>query len=170
MCEDNITKIRSIRLRNTFLKKIRRNQKQGILDVLVELNDFTKIDIEIQIRAGKYWDKRQLFYLSKLYVEDLRSGEDYSKLKRCVAISILDFNYSDRAEYHSVYRLRDEQGNEFSDMLELHTLELRKKLTGRTAVDDWIRLFNAQKEEDLDMIKTKNVGIQEAGGKGKTFA
>ncbi len=165
-----VERIKAIRLRNTFLRRIHHKKKQGILDVSVELNDDTKIDIEIQIHAGKYWDKRQLFYLSKLYVEDLRSGDDYSKLKRCVAISIVDFNYSDREEYHNVYRLRDEQGNEFSDMLELHTLELRKKLTGRTVVDDWIRLFNARKEEDLDMIKTKNAGIQEAIRELKTMS
>lgn len=165
-----VEEIRSIRLMNTFLRRIRRKQKQGILDVLVELNNHTKIDIEIQVRAGKYWDKRQLFYLSKLYVEDLRSGEDYSKLKKCVAISILDFNYSEREEYHSIYRLRDEQGNEFSDMLELHILELGKKLTGRNAVDDWVRLFNAERVEDLDMIKTRNIGIQEAIRELKTMS
>ena len=29
-------------------------------------------------------------------------------------------------------------------------------------MDDWIRLFNAESEEDLDMIKTENAGILEA--------
>lgn len=29
-------------------------------------------------------------------------------------------------------------------------------------MEDWIRLFNAEKWEDLDMIKTKNAGIREA--------
>ena len=28
--------------------------------------------------------------------------------------------------------------------------------------DDWIRLFNAETEEDLHMIKTKNAGVQKA--------
>ena len=75
---------------------------------------------------------------------------------------ILDFNFTDREEYHSIYCLRDEKGNIFSDILEIHTLELRKKLTGKEPVDDWIRLFNAESEEDLDMIRTKNIGIREA--------
>ena len=64
--------------------------------------------------------------------------------------------------YHKVYRMRDEQGVDYSDLLELHILELRKTLKGDSGVDDWIRLFNVQTEEDLDMIKTKNTGIERA--------
>lgn len=157
-----IEEIRSVCLLNTSLWKRYRNQKLGILDILLELNNSVKINIELQIKTGKYWDKRQLFYLAKLYVADLRAGQDYTKLKRCVAISILDFNLTDGEEYHNVYKLRDEKGNVFSEMFEIHTLELRKKLTGNQPLDDWIRLFNAEKEEDLDMIKTKNPGIREA--------
>lgn len=157
-----IEEIRSVCLLNTSLWKRYRNQKLGILDILLELNNSVKINIELQIKTGKYWDKRQLFYLAKLYVADLRAGQDYTKLKRCVAISILDFNLTDGEEYHNVYKLRDEEGNVFSEMFEIHTLELRKKLTGNQPLDDWIRLFNAEKEEDLDMIKTKNPGIREA--------
>ena len=54
------------------------------------------------------------------------------------------------------------KGELFSDVFEIHTLELGKKLEGNRAVDDWIRLFNAESEEDLGMIKTKNKGILEA--------
>jgi predicted transposase/invertase (TIGR01784 family) len=47
-------------------------------------------------------------------------------------------------------------------MFEIHTIELKKKLNGEDRVDDWIRLFNAKTEEELDMIKTSNPGIREA--------
>ena len=53
--------IRSSRLLNTFLWKRYRNQKLGILDVLIELNDDTKINIEIQVKVSADWDKRQIF-------------------------------------------------------------------------------------------------------------
>lgn len=156
--------IRSLRLRNTFLWKRHKKQKLGILDVVVELNDDTKIDIELQAKVCDSWDKRQLFYLSKLYTEDLQSGQDYSHLRKCVGISILDFNLSNRKKYHTVYYLMDEEGNKLSDMLEVHVLELNKKLTGQGEVDDWIRFFNVRTEEDLKMIKTKNLGILKAIG------
>lgn len=157
-------KIRSVRLKNTLLWKRHRKEKLGILDVAAELNNDTKIDIELQVRVYDSWDKRQLFYLAKLFTEDLNTGQDYSLLKKCVGISILDFNLTDREKYHTVYRLRDKEGNEFSDVLELHVIELRKALTGQGDMDDWIRLFNAKKKEDLDMIKTNNPGILTAIG------
>lgn len=42
--------IKSVKLLNTFLHRWR-YQKQGILDILIELNNHTKINIEIQVRA-----------------------------------------------------------------------------------------------------------------------
>ena len=42
--------IRTIRLKNTFLRRRYQKQKQGILDVLAEMNDNTKINIELQIK------------------------------------------------------------------------------------------------------------------------
>lgn len=156
--------VKSLRLASTFLWKRYKNQKLGILDILAEMNDDTKIDIELQVKMSRFWDKRQLFYLSKLYTSELRFGEDYDRLKRCVSISILDFPLTDGEEYHRVYRLRDRGGGEFSDAFEIHVLELNKQLRGNGPVEEWIRFFNAESEEDLDMLKagTKNAGILEA--------
>ena len=154
--------INTVRLRNTFLRRRIGRQKLGILDLVVELNDSNKINIELQVKVFENWEKRQLFYLSKLYAEDLMVGENYGNLRKTIGISILDFNLRERDEYHSVYRLRDEAGNELTDLLEIHILELNKKLTGRGEIDPWIQLFNAETEEDLKMIKTNNPGIQEA--------
>ena len=64
------------------------------------------------------------------------------------------------------YVVIDDEGEDkimdYSDLLELHIIELRKTLTGNSRIDDWIRLFNAETEEDLHMIKTKNAGVQRA--------
>ena len=155
-------KIKSIRVINPFLWKRRRNQKLGILDLQLLMNDDTRINIELQIKFFSKWDRRNLFYLAKMFSEDLKIGEMYDKLKKCICISILDFNLTDRPKYHSIYRLRDEEGHEFSDLFEIHIIELKKRLNGIEKVDDWIRLFNAQTEEDLTIIKTKNPGILEA--------
>lgn len=139
-----------------------KKQKQGILDVLMELEDGTKANVEMQVRRLKHWTKRQLFYLAKMYTDDLKSGENYDKLRKCVSIAVLDFNLTDSPKYHNVYRMRNEWGEGMSDVLEAHVIELRKELQGTDAVDDWIRLFNAKKEEDLSMIKTMSVGMIEA--------
>lgn len=155
----SVEDIRSVRLLTPLLAKRYHRQKQGILDILVEMNDDAKINIELQVKFGANWDRRSLFYLAKMYTDDLRSGEEYDRLKRCVQISILDFNLTEDACYHSVYRLRDEHGREFSDVFEVHIIELRKRLSGDRKVDEWIRFFNITSKEELDMIRTKNEGL-----------
>lgn len=128
----------------------------------LELNDGTKVNIEMQVKRQKNWIRRKLFYLAKLYTEDLRVGQHYDRLCKCISISILDFDLIEGEKYHSEYRLRDRDGKELTDLLELHIIELRKPLQGTDAVNDWVRLFNAEKTEDLDMIREKNKGITEA--------
>ena len=87
-----VEEIKSVQLKNTFLWKRHRDRKQGILDVLLELNNDTKVNIELQIKVIKHWDRRELFYAGKLLSDELRVGEDYAGMKRCIMISILDFN------------------------------------------------------------------------------
>lgn len=157
-----VTQLRKTKLLNTFLWQQHRNARLGILDVLAELENGARVNIEIQIRPVKHWDRRTVFYLSKLYAEDLRRGEDFSRAKRIIAVNLLDFRLYDDENYHRVYRLRDDKGTDFTDILELHIIELGKKLHGEDALDDWIRLLNAQAKEDLAMIKTQNPGILEA--------
>ena len=49
-------------------------------------------------------------------------------------------------------------------MLEIHVVELNKPLSGRDRMDEWIQLFNAETEEELNMLeaRTGNIGILEA--------
>ena len=159
-----VEEIRSVRLANTFLWKQFRWQKQGILDVLLELNGDSRVNVELQIKMLACWDRRSIFYVSKLFSENLRIGQDYTKLKRCIGISILGFNLDENPKYHRIFRLRDEDGEEYSDLIEIQVIELKKLLSGKDPMDDWILLFNAKTKEELDMLeaKTKNRGILEA--------
>lgn len=155
-------KMKSAKLVTPYLRKRYRWQKQGILDIAVALDDGTKVDIELQVRAQKFWMKRKLFYLARMYAENLRVGQDYDSLPKCISISILDFTLIKGTDYHTVYTFRDKKGRQFTDLFELHIIELTKELKGEELLDDWIRLFNAKGLEDLSMIKTKNSGIIEA--------
>lgn len=153
--------IRTARLVTPRLWKRHRRQKLGILDIALELGDDTKVNVELQIRMQQQWVKRQLFYLARMYDEDLLMGQNYSRLKKCISIGILDFQLLDSESYHSVYRLRDEQGEALTDLWKLHIIELGKGLQGER-LDDWIRLFQAKSEEELEMLATKNKGLAEA--------
>ena len=158
--------IQSVRIVNPFLWKRYKKEKLGILDIQLMLNDNKKINIEMQLKYYPYWNTRTVYYLAKMFTADLRRGEAYKKLKKCIAITIVDFNLDDKKEYHNVYMLRDKQGNLYTDILELHTIELTKKPNKEqpSPLDEWHSLFNAKTEEDLNMIKskTKNSGIIEA--------
>ena len=83
------------------------------------------------------------------------------RLRKCISIGILDFKLTEESRYHRKYTLRGEDGAVYPDLFEIHTIELGKPLSGDDVIDDWIRLFNAEDEEDLAMIKRKSLGIAE---------
>ncbi len=71
---------------NTFLWRRFRRQKQGILDIQLELNDSTKINIEMQMEQKAHWKTRTVFYLAKMFTADLRRGEAYKKAKNALQL------------------------------------------------------------------------------------
>ena len=156
-----LEEIREVRLENTFLGRRSRREKEGILDVKVLLNDDCRINIELQIREVPAWDKRSLFYLSKMYAEGAHAGEDYSPLKKCIVICVLGFKWDASPGYHKVYYLKDQEGQLYSDQFEVHVIELDKELTG-DQLDDWIRLFRVENMGDLKMMQSTNPGVTEA--------
>jgi predicted transposase/invertase (TIGR01784 family) len=85
----------------------------------------------------KHYVARSLYYLSRLFSEQLNKGDSFDKLSRTVAISLLNYGLvPHRAELHSVYRFREQStGDDLSDLLEVHYVELSKlyflKFSGR---------------------------------------
>lgn len=156
-----LEEIKSVRLENTFLSRRSRKEKESILDVRILLNDNSEINVELQIRRLAYWDKRSLFYLSKMYTEGLFTGQRYDRLKKCIVISILDFAGDENPGYYKVYHLRDQEGRLYSDQFEVHVIELNKELTGNK-LDDWIRLFRVESEKELDAVQSGNAGVMRA--------
>jgi len=58
-------------LQPTHLRKRHSEEKLGILDVRVLVNGDQHLDMEIQIAPFRFWAERSLFYLSKMYVEQI---------------------------------------------------------------------------------------------------
>mgnify|MGYP001042400871 FL=1 len=61
-----------------------------------------------------------------------------------------------------LWRSHRKQKQGILDVLEIHILELHKKLEEDGEMEEWIRFFRAESEEDLNMQETKNPGILEA--------
>ena len=160
--------IKETYLLNTYLRKVHEDDKQGILDVRVSLNNNTEIDIEIQLSELKVWADRSLFYLSKMYTEQIEQGQKYNVFKRCVSISILDFTlFDDTDEFYSCFHLwEDKRHTLYTDKMEFHVLELPKLPTelkeNASDILLWAKFINAEKEEEFTMLATKNPYIKSA--------
>ena len=119
----------------------------------MEMNNNTKINIEMQLKFASNWDKRSLFYLAKMYVEDLRIGEDYSKLKKSIHISLLDFNLTKMGLVEAVNEVKFMSlSKKMRLIFEAHLKEKRD----RRAREDYVRLEGEQEAVEriiLNMIK-----------------
>ncbi len=153
---------------NTALRKEHEDDKQGILDVRLLLNSDQEVDIEIQLSELRVWADRSLFYLSKMFTEQIRPGESYRVLKKCVGISILDFVlFKDVAQeggepqgdagFYSCFHLREDSRHFiYTDKMEFHVIELPKLpqevREGCSDIELWARFINAEKKEVFDML------------------
>ena len=73
-----------------------RIDKYGILDVRVKLKNGVQIDFEMQVVYYDYWANRSAYYLGKMYVDQIREGDSYDRLQKCIQVSILDHTYFPR--------------------------------------------------------------------------
>ena len=87
------------------LRKKYKEEKYGILDVRVRLREGEQLNIEMQSIAYDYWQERSLFYLGKMYVDQIHEGEDYDKLKKCIHVGILDFTLFEHERYYSCFHI-----------------------------------------------------------------
>lgn len=159
--------IQSVMIQNTDLRKIHMDDKQGILDVNVLMNDSTEIDIEIQLSELRVWPERSVFYLAKKYVDQIKEGEPYSALKKCVSISILDFElFKEEAFYSRFHISEDTRHFIYTNKLEFHVIELPKLpqeiQENSSDILLWAKFFAAEKKEDFEMLAKMNRGINSA--------
>mgnify|MGYP002511243799 FL=1 len=160
--------IKETRILNTYLQKIHEDDKQGILDVRILMNNDTEIDTEIQLSELKVWADRALFYLSKMYTEQIKQGQTYDVFKKCVNISILNFTlFPKETEFYSCFHIReDTRYFIYTDKMEFHVIELPKLpeeiRENSSDIELWAKFINAERKEELEMIATKNSYIASA--------
>ena len=160
--------IKETQILNTTLRREHENDKQGILDVRLLMNDDAEIDIEIHLSQLKVWAERSLFYLSKIYTGQISPGQSYDVFKKCINISILDFElFPNETEFYSCFHIReDTRGFVYTDRMEFHLIELPKlsKELGESSdeIELWAKFINSEQKEDFDMLAQKNQYIENA--------
>ena len=160
--------IKETQILNPYLRKMHEDDKLGILDVRVLLNNDTEIDTEIQLAEFAAWANRTLFYLSKMFADQIEKGQDYSLLIKCVSISILDFVLfkEEETEFYSCFHIREDSRNFlYTDKMEFHVIELPKlpeELKEEDSLLLWAKFINAERKEEFDMLAEKSPYINSA--------
>ena len=126
----------------------------------------TRINMEVQIIDYKDWPERSLFYSGKTLTSQLRKGEPYTKIHKCIHIGILDFKlYPESKEYFTEFYLMDSREHRrYTDKLEIYVLELPKLKDMRcpeSEIWQWGMFLNG-KEEEIQMLAKRNKYIAEA--------
>ncbi len=128
----------------TYLKS-----KTSILDVKAQDEHGVWYDIEMQIGEHGFYGKRALYYLAKMYVDQLKEGVSYEVLQTTIGIHLLDFDYFPDERYYRRFIWKDADTNEAIEHLsyqQLYFIEMRKfrkeweELS--SLLDRWIAFMN----------------------------
>ena len=166
--------VKETRILNANLRQEHVDDKLGILDVRLLLDNDREIDIEIQLSELRVWADRSLFYLAKMLIEQIKPGDSYRVFKKCVNISILDFtlfkdepSVSSETPFYSCFHIREDTRHFlYTDKMEFHVIELPKLPKELTAdcsnLELWAKFINAERKEDFVMIAQKDPYIESA--------
>jgi predicted transposase/invertase (TIGR01784 family) len=141
-------------LLNPFNPKETLDDKLSILDVKARDQCGRQFNVEMQMLAFRYYEKRILYYWAKLHQQQLREGQDYLNLKPTISISFLDHVlFPEAPDYRWRFRLLDEQRRCFTDDIELHVIELPKfaKTAAELASDFEVWLYFLRHAAMIDM-------------------
>ena len=142
------------------------SEKLGILDIKLRLKDGTFVDIEIQNRWYFDFPERTLYYWSKMYNENIKQGQDYTKLPKCITINLIGKGFNKNKRLHNKYLVLEQYTKEpLASKLEIHILNLAKaRLLKKSQYKDnkTKRLLNWLKFIETDNVEVRNMLAQES--------
>ena len=150
-------------------------EKRAIIDVKAELEDEKIIDIEMQNDKYSYYNKRVLYYLSKLITSQIKLGEEYTEIKEVVVINILNYKISKVEEYITKCYISNEN-NYFVKgatvyFIQLPRFEEERKILDlnskyediiKSKLDEWCIFLSNKNKGVRDMAAKKNFNLEEA--------
>lgn len=172
-------KIESLEIQNAELPKETKDSKLGVLDIKVQLNKDSVVDVEMQVANEHNMAERSTTYMGKLISNQLNKGDSYTKLKKSILINILNFNYYNRNSYHSIAHMKFEPTTQsaYVDMgyekeeeiatkeVEMHFIEIpkfkKKNPNTNARIEQWLWLL-AGEEEKIKMAEKKNKEVKRA--------
>lgn len=157
-----VKKIVSVKINKNDLDKQFIEDKYSRLDVKATTSNDEIINIEIQLKNENNMIKRSIYYLSKMYEEQLSEGENYSKISRTICINILNFKYLRTSNFHTGYRLKEITTNEeLTDVIELHFVEIPKLKSGSDEKDMLVAWTEFLKDPESEKVRGLELEVEE---------
>jgi len=157
-----IKKITKVEIKGTDIGKQFIEDKYSRLDIKATTSNNEIINIEIQLKNEHNMIKRSMYYLSKMYEEQLGEGEDYDKLTRTVCINILNFKYLKTENFHTGYRLKEITTNEeLTDIIEIHFIEVPKLRSDSDEKDMLVAWTEFLKDPESDKVRSLEMNVNE---------
>ena len=149
------------------LEKQLEQNKLGRLDILAVLDDNTTVNIEIQVLNPNHFIERTLYYWSGNYYNNLLAGEDYRKVKKTIAINILDYEQFEEGPFHEIARLRRDYLNTIlTDKLEIHFIQIPKfkkeEKDINTKLKQWMQFISQVNPKGVELAMKENKEIKKA--------
>ncbi len=144
------------------------NEKIGILDLKVLVDDNKIINIEMQRERDNYIIQRATYYSSKIFANELNKNEEYSKLKQVIEIIFLNYNifpYDEYiteskfvAKYHEEFELNCFQKYFFIELPKFR----KQKINVKDPLQAWLLFINGEHKEEVKMAMKNHLEIREA--------
>jgi len=155
-CQPRLT---DLTIKNPYNLATYVGDKTSIMDIKAVDTEGDWYNIEIQIGEHGYYGKRALYYLSKMYVDQLEEGKGFATLHKTIGIHLIDFDYFHDARYRRHFVFKDMETHEYLDHLsyqQLYFVEMSKFRKdwqdAGTLLDRWITFLNKAQQWDDNNI------------------
>ena len=123
--------VNKVVVKNSEIVKDFSKMKSPRLDLLVEFDDRTTVDLEMQLRQTKdNLPIRFSYYLARLHGSQVLEGKYYGELKETIVLVFFNVNLIDNHRMCNTFTLRNEEGLSFveesQDRMKLRTVEMAK--------------------------------------------
>ncbi len=164
-------KIESIKINeDKELIRNRPNDKLGILDLELEINNKEKVDVEVQLLNKGNFIERILYYATRLYSDQFKRGEPYENAKRTVLVAIVDFEIEelkDIDEMETKWKLIETKNREniLTELIEINIINLRKALKeyekdNKNEKAQWMLFLDNPNSKEVEKIMKENKEIE----------
>ena len=124
-------KVNKVVVKNSEIVKDFSKMKSPRLDLLVEFDDRTTVDLEMQLRQTKdNLPIRFSYYLARLHGSQELEGKYYGELKETIVLVFFNVNLIDNHRMCNTFTLKNEDGLSFvkeaEDRMKIRTVEMAK--------------------------------------------